>query len=235
MPFDFIALQHYSISYTDLFNEINSHKILDDSNIQTEYLLLWMNKLYDLDKFITGQLSTEKSIKEMQMKLGPQREIFQSEINFNCARILLHFRVSFANQIIAPYKSQSQHIPVEEFLKKDSEFKWTPVDTNISSYSSATDPIIIVPFLNKQHKYLIIDGNHRLTYKTQNNTGNVEAIIISEQTVLDFSLFSSGFDKYYYIMNNEIDRMAYQTKHSGAKAYDLVQKSYLKEGILQLC
>lgn len=234
MPFDFRNFHHYSINYSDLFNELNSIKIVNDLSIQTGYLLAWLKKLSDLDEIITNQLNTQQSIFEMQLKLQSEKEIFQCEINYSNMKIFLHFRVSIANEIILPFKSKSQLIPTNEFMRKDSDFKWTPVDTNVNSYSDANEPIIIVPLLNGIQRYLVIDGNHRLTYKTQHNIENINAIVISERTVIEQSLFSSVFDKYYYIMNNELERMAYQTLLNEVNADELVKKSYLYSGKLGL-
>jgi hypothetical protein len=33
--------------------------------------------------------------------------------------------------------------------------------------------------MNGIHRYLVIDGNHRLTYKAQHNIENINAIVIS--------------------------------------------------------
>lgn len=233
MPFDFTTYKHYTINYVNFFNQLNSKKILNDSSIQTEYLLYWIKILNDDDKFITNQLSTQESIFYMRLQLQSQREVFQTEINNAGNKILLHFRVSYANEVIARYKNKSQKIPVNEFVKRNSEFKWNPVSTNVDCYSTCNDPIIIVPFFNLQHKYLVIDGNHRLTYKVKHSIDEIEAIIISEHTVIEFSLFSSGFDKHLYIMNNEIDRMSYLTNYENANALNLIQKSYFKDGVFK--
>jgi hypothetical protein len=232
MPFDFKKFQHYSINYSELFAQLNSKKILNDSNIQANYLLLWLKYLSSYDQNNTNKLNDQRSIIEMQLKLQSEREIFQCEINYTGMKILLHFRISIANEILLPFKSQSQLIPVDEFISDDSEFKWTPVDTNVDSYLYTDDPIIIVPFLNGTYNYLVIDGNHRLTSKIKHNKENINAIVISEQTVIEQSLFSSGFDKYYYIMNNELERMAYQTHIKKINANEIVQKSFLNGGCI---
>lgn len=44
MPFDFKNLHHYSINYSDLFNEINSIKIVNDLSIQTGIFISMVEK-----------------------------------------------------------------------------------------------------------------------------------------------------------------------------------------------
>lgn len=230
MPFDFLNFHPYSINYLKLFDEINSETILSDKNIQIEYIKIWMKTLEDHDNIIKNQLKTTESISKLSLLLQSEPEIFQLPINHQGNEILLHFRVSIANKIISEYKSESQFIPLDEFVQEDSKIKWTPVNINVDSSSNSKEPIIIVPFLVNQYHYLVIDGNHRLTYKAKNNINDIHALIISEQTVIENSLFSSSFDKFYYIMHNELNHMANETYYKKANALELVQKSYLKDG-----
>lgn len=230
MPFDFINKRHYSINYSNLFDELNSQKILSDEKLQIQHLKTWMNKLDDCDNIIKNQLNTKESILKLSLLLESEPEIFQLPIYYQSNEILLHFRVSIANEIISKFKSKSQFISLTEFIEENREINWTPVNKNVDVYSNSKEPIIMVPFLFNQYNYLVIDGNHRLTYKTKNNINDVHALIISEQTVIEHSLFSSGFDKFYYIMINEINHMANATHFKKANALQLVQKSYLKDG-----
>lgn len=230
MPFDFINFRHYSINYSDLFNDINSKIILSDTTVQIQYLKRWMKELKDCDDILKTQLNTPESISKIRLLLRLEPEIFQLPIYFQNNKILIHFRATIANKIISNDKDKSEYIPISEFIQSNSLFKWNPVNTNVDSYSSSNEPIIIVPFLDRQYNYLVIDGNHRLTYKAKNNIDGIHALIISEQSVIELSLFSSGFDKLYYIMHNELNHMANETHYKKANALQLVQKSYLKDG-----
>lgn len=229
MPFDFGRYQHYSINYTELFNEINTQNIFNDLNIQNQYLKLWKSALENHDKLITDQLNTKKSISELIILLHSEQEVFQLPINYSNTKVFLHFRASITNQIISIEKPKGHFIALKEFIKKDRYINWTPVD-NVDSYSNAKDPIILVPFLINQYSCLVIDGNHRLTYKTKNNIDDIHALNLAEQSVIERELFSSSFDKFYYIMHNEINYMCNATLREKANALQLVQKSYLNGG-----
>lgn len=230
MPFDFTTYKPYSVNYEGMFNEINSKQILDDSYVQTHYLKRWREVLEKHDDIVTKQLSTPKAILEMQKLLQSEPEVFQIPMNFTNTEILIHFRVSIANKLIKNSKSAAQHIPLDEFTREDGAIKWTPVDTNVDKYANSKDPIIAVPFLNNKFNTLVIDGNHRLTYKTKNNIDDIRALIISEESVIDHLLFASSFDMYYYIMHNELNHMANATHRQNAKAMEIVHKSYLTDG-----
>ncbi|WP_160692576.1 hypothetical protein [Clostridium sp. C2-6-12] len=226
MPFNFTSYKHYSVNYSNLFDELNSNKFLNDSTIQSKYLESWINTLKNSDNIITEQLKTPDSIKNLIVLLSSEPEIFQLPITYGDNELFIHFRASIANQII-PSGTKGEHIPLNEFTKSNSSIHWTPVDENVDSYSDSKEPIIMVPFLNGQHNSLVIDGNHRVTYNVKNNIDNITEIIISEQSVIDFSLFSSGFDKMLYIMHNELNHMANATHRENANAIDLIKKSYL--------
>lgn len=226
MPFDFINCKHYTIDYSDLFNELNSKRYLKDSNVQNKYLEVWIKTLMNYDRNITEQLKTKESIINMISLLQSEPEIFPYQMNYGKNEILIHFRVSIANELISS-EGKGEFVPIDEFVKEDRLIHWSPVNENVNSYSDANDPIIIVPFLHSNRSFIVIDGNHRVTYKVKNKINSISAVTISEQTVIEWSLFSSGFDKMFYIMWNEINHMAYATATENIDAMELVNKSYL--------
>lgn len=235
MPFDFCNYKHYSVNYLSLFNELNSNKILSDKNLQIEFLRSWMKHLKHADDTITNELKTQESIIKLRLLLQSEREIFQIPMYHQNNKIFIHFRVSIANQIMQEQQVSGEFIPLNEFTNKDGDIRWTPVETNVQSYSNPKKPILMVPFFNGQCNLLVIDGNHRLTSKLKYNINDVHALTISEQAVIECSLFSSGFDKLYYIMNNELCRMINETNSEMTDPIELVRKSYLNGGTFKFC
>lgn len=230
MPFDFAKYKHYSINYTSLFNVLNSYNIISDKNLQAQYLKSWMSTLINSDNIITNELKTQESILRLQKLLQTERQIFRFPLNHQNNEIILNFRASIANQTISDHKMKGSFVPLDNFVLKNSIINWTPVDTNVDSYSNSKEPIIMVPFLNGKDTFLVIDGNHRITYKTKHNINDIQAMIFSEKSVIDFDLFSSEFDKLYYIMHNELNHMSKETHNKMEDPNQLVQKSYLNGG-----
>lgn len=227
MPFDFIGYKPYSINYNSFFNELNLNRIFNDKNVQGQYLSRWMDVLKNHDSNLVKQLSTKEAIIEYRIKIQNEPEIFQLPITFSNNNILLHFRTSIANILSADYRTKSQLVPLEEFTRADGIIHWTPVNSNVDDYSKANNPILIVPYLNGKINYLVVDGNHRLTYKTQHNINQIYALIISEKSIIENSLFSSSFDKFYYIFNNEINHIGNETASGKYSDMQLMQKSFL--------
>ncbi|MGL4572018.1 MAG: hypothetical protein ACRCVJ_13245 [Clostridium sp.] len=232
MPFNFSNFQHYSIDYTNLFNTLNSYNIFDNKELQTQYLKNWMHVLKEHDKILTEQLASKEDINKLILNLQSEPEIFQLPLHHESNTIFIHFRASIANLIIKHNKleSMAQHIDIHEFTKKDSKICWNPVNENVDRYVNSKGPIIMVPFYNGHHENLVIDGNHRITYKTKNNVNDIKALILAEQTTIGNSIFSSSFDKFYYIMHNEISHMVNEYHDKKTNVFELVRKSYLNEG-----
>lgn len=236
MPFDFVNRRHYSVDYEKLLDELNCHEFLNDKYVQSEYFKRWIETLMNADKVITEELKTKESILKISLLLESEPEIFQMPMHHKNNDILIHFRVSFTNRIVSEEQKESggQLIDINEFTDKDASINWTPVEENIDSYANTKEPIIMIPFLTGRYRNLVIDGNHRLTYKVKNNINDIHALIISEQSVIEQSLFSSEFDKLYYIMCNELSRMYDETHSKNTNAIELVQRSYLVDGKLKL-
>ncbi|WP_252238317.1 hypothetical protein [Clostridium sp. VAP51] len=232
MPFDFKNLRHYSIDYGKLFEEFNSHRFVNDKHIQIEYLKAWFKVLMDADKVITEQLKTKESIIQLSQLLRSEPEIFKIPMYHKSNTIFIQFRATIANEIIPEEdkKNKYEFIDINEFVKKNSKICWNPVKENVDSYAEAKDPILMVPFLSGTYTKLVIDGNHRLTYKVKNNVNDIHALLISERTVIEQSLFSGTFDKLYYIMHNELNYMKIETDTKNTNAMELMNKSYLVDG-----
>ena len=231
MPFDFCSYRHYSINYSKLFDDINSKEILNNKVIQTELIKRWMESLESEDKTLSNQLKTKEDISRISLLLQSEPEVFQIPMYHKDNTILLHFRASIANQIFSKEYEKAELIDLNEFIKENSSIMWTPAEANDKSRLDSQNPIIMVPFISGQYRALVIDGNHRLTNMVKHNINNVHALYASEQTVIECKLFSSGFDKLYYIMNNELCYMANETYiNKNVDPLKLAQKSYLNGG-----
>lgn len=104
---------------------------------------------------------------------------------------------------------------------------WTKVEENVESYAGNNQPIIAVPYFSGKNNLLVIDGNHRLTYSVKHNASGVRTLIISEQSTIEQQIFSSSFDKMFYIFNNELVRFGNKTAEGYRDDFGMIQKSYL--------
>ncbi|MCO7125132.1 hypothetical protein NIE88_05000 [Sporolactobacillus shoreicorticis] len=227
MPFDYVNFRIYEIDYHKFFNEIKSKKILLDNKLQEIYLRRWVGKLRKHDEILKKQFSTKSLVEDYISKVQNEREIFQLPTNWGINKVLIHFRVSIANQLVKNYYPQSQMIPITEFQGGNQSIYWTKVTGDTKKYAGSNNPIIVVPYFSNGYHYLVIDGNHRITYKLKHNTQKIATLFISEYTVIEEHLFSSSFDELFYIFNNELVRFASASIERNYSAEQLFNKSYL--------
>ncbi len=227
MPFDFMKNKVYTINYDEIFNEIMEKKILSRVDIQTDYLRQWMLTLKKHDSILIKQFNSKKAIMDYLVKVQSEPEIFQLPIHWKCGTTYLHFRATIANEIVKKFYSQSAEIPMEEFEGETQCIHWTKVEGDIEEYAASTQPILAVPYFSGKNNLLVIDGNHRLTYAVKHKFSHVRTLIISEQSVIEFKIFSSSFDMMLYIFNNELIRFGNRTAEGYNDDLLQLQKSYL--------
>jgi len=235
MPFDFKNYNTYSIDYTSLFNEINAKQILYNQELQIQYLSQWLQVLKYHDEVLIKQFNNQKSIKEYILKTQNEPETFQLPINWDSTKIMLHFRVSLANELLKDFYSQSEEFLLDNFIGEKQTVYWSEVKDNVDKYFAATAPVIIVPFLAGKTSLLVIDGNHRITYKKRYNISKITTLIMAEQSVIETKIFSSSFDEYYYIFHNEVNRIEHELKNGTSSEMELINKSFLMGKGYQFC
>ncbi len=228
MPFNFTTMKHYKIDYNKLFNETNSQEILDDKFLQGQLISAWMSILKNEDDVLTKQLSSKKSMDEIRSLMIKEPEMFQLPMHHKENDIYLHFRIHALNNWINDDKDQSTDADLSEFTA--GNINWFPVNLYKGYRPNFDNPIVMIPFHNNQHHFLVIDGNHRLTYCTKNNIKKIKAICLAEQSIAESYMFASGFDKFYYIFMNEMNHMANATHYEKQSAPTLINKSFLKNG-----
>lgn len=227
MPFDFRNYKTYNIDYPALFDEINAKKIFSNRELQIQYISKWLQVLIHYDEILLKQFYDQNSIKEYILKMQNEPEIFQLPINWDSTNIMLHFRVSIANELLKDFHSQSEELFLEDFIGEKQTVYWSEVEDNVEKYFAANEPVIIVPFLSGKTSLLVIDGNHRITYKKRHNITIIPSLIMTEHLVIETKIFSSSFDEYYYIFHNEVNRIENELRNGTTSEAELINKSFL--------
>ena len=168
---------------------------------------------------------------QLRILMIKEPELFQLPIHHVDNNIFLHFRISNINEWTNAYREDSQELEISEFV--NSNINWFPVDIDDNFKLTNIDPIIMIPFHNNEYNYLVIDGNHRLSYHIKKNMKSIKVINIAEVSVTESNIFASGFDKYYYIFMNELNHMARGTHYFKKNAIELMYTSFLTDGKLK--
>ncbi|XZH53327.1 hypothetical protein ACSW8Q_17565 (plasmid) [Clostridium perfringens] len=226
MPFDFVANKKYKINYDSLFEEFNSQKILNNKVIQEKFLMLWFKYLREADELLLKSIEEkENKIKLKKLRISDV-EIFKQTIHYKNNIISMHFNVSKINSNISnEFKNSFQIFDGKKFLENDRNVHWTDVVLD-KNYKPSNEPVLVVEFPCFNRRYLVIDGNHRISYAIKNNK-TVKVLGLSVINLIDNEYFLSSFDMLYYIMINELNYMYNETISKNIDATYIIQKSFL--------
>lgn len=133
--------------------------------------------------------------------IGNQK-IFWESIFIGSSEMRFHFDIDKA--INFAYNQQSQELPLNMFTTKktqnsDAFIKYTiPSTLNfVNEYSACEKPIILVSLLHCGLRYLVIDGNHRVSARKKQNIPSINGILLPPDCTEQ--LFYSNFEKAIYI------------------------------------
>ena len=205
MPDVSLYPEPYAVDYSGLLNEINKLEILSSAQLQTEYLRRWLDYLSYLDKTTVSELRRCSIIDCGFRKAGQRVEIMQKHIFFGDVDLFVHFRTDDALKLIAEgvVSGEEGDLSCLDFIDDNRVISWTPIERMVTRDEITSEPIIVVPFHNYHFLFLVIDGNHRVTYHVQNNIETINSLMLHPQTLVDRNLFPSEFDKAIYIFLEE--------------------------------
>lgn len=233
MPFNFPKLTKYSIDYSKLLQHFSTLPILSNSKLQKTFIENWLKELKTHDKVLVDSLNSPEKIKNHAGKslAYNELEVFQQSLTMGDVEVFIHFRVSALLQIINMHGPvEGIKIPSTEFTNEKTKFLWDPVETD-PTYPINNEPILIVPFLNGQYNFLVIDRNHRVSSGVKAKFNYIETLTLAEHSVIDLEIFSSGFDKLLYIFFNEMSHLANKRHRENLSDNELLKLSYLNNGI----
>lgn len=229
MPVNYLEHKIYSVDYNSLYCELMERQFLDNMELQSQYLKSWIKLFQQCDEQEVEQYS-DKSLTPLYLKENSESpEKYMLEIIFNSGTIGIFFKVSRILQFLNSVKDINnaiQYIPIDEFLKSNTNIKWDLTD---SCSRIKNSPIVLVPFtIDRFIKYDVIDGNHRLTAWKNNGRKDIPCIILNGQLLIDLNMFCSSFSKFMYIFQNEIVALGTYTSRDHINSNLLMNKIYFK-------
>ena len=198
------------LNAASLFNEI--------MNNYSKYSRLSNFKAY-LEKWCSVMLDTFKAEEKKEFVFKGLEQYYTEVIIPNC-EIRIHFCISDAKKYICNYDCQS--IPLSAFATFDSyvaTVKYTEINCdNGFDYSTCSEPIIAIEYPKDGFNYLVIDGNHRLSFLSKNNIKrSVDVILLSLKDTLN--LIHSEFEKSVYLFLFESAHIEECINDSATKYY----------------
>lgn len=234
MPVDFMSDKIYKVDYTAWKRELSQMPIFDSGEVQKIYLDKWMEILKSQDGFACRDYNNPKMKMLMLKEKMEAPENFQIPVNYETNTMFIHFRVSRIIQMIEQSGASLDNainIDIKEFTDKNMRINWTPT-TDIVKIK--TQPIIIAPLtVDKFYQWLVIDGNHRITHAIAEREKSVKAFSLDPNALVEGNLFSTGFDKFLYIFQNEMIALASYIHRDGYSDEEAIKLAYFCSGKVQ--
>lgn len=234
MPVDFMSDKIYKVDYTAWKRELSQRPIFDSGEVQKIYLDKWMEILKAQDGFACRDYNNPKMKMLMLKEKMEAPENFQIPVNYETNTMFIHFRVSRIIQMIEQSGvslDNAINIDIKEFTDKNMRINWTPT-TDIVKIK--TQPIIIAPLtVGKFYQWLVIDGNHRITHAIAEREKSVKAFSLDPNALVEGNLFSTGFDKFLYIFQNEMIALASYIHRDGYSDEEAIKLAYFCSGKVQ--
>ena len=234
MPVDFMSDKIYKVDYTAWKRELSQMPIFDSGEVQKIYLDKWMEILKAQDGFACRDYNNPKMKMLMLKEKMEAPENFQIPVNYETNTMFIHFRVSRIIQMIEQSGASLDNainIDIKEFTDKNMRINWTPT-TDIVKLK--TQPIIIAPLtVDKFYQWLVIDGNHRITHAIAEREKSVKAFSLDPNALVEGNLFSTGFDKFLYIFQNEMIALASYIHRDGYSDEEAIKLAYFCSGKVQ--
>lgn len=234
MPVDFMSDKIYKVDYTAWKRELSQMPIFDSGEVQKIYLDKWMEILKAQDGFACRDYNNPKMKMLMLKEKMEAPENFQIPVNYETNTMFIHFRVSRIIQMIEQSGASLDNainIDIKEFTDKNMRINWTPT-TDIVKIK--TQPIIFAPLtVDKFYQWLVIDGNHRITHAIAEREKSVKAFSLDPNALVEGNLFSTGFDKFLYIFQNEMIALASYIHRDGYSDEEAIKLAYFCSGKVQ--
>lgn len=234
MPVDFMSDKIYKVDYTAWKRELSQMPIFDSGEVQKIYLDKWMEILKAQDGFACRDYNNPKMKMLMLKEKMEAPENFQIPVNYETNTMFIHFRVSRIIQMIEQSGASLDNainIDIKEFTDKNMRINWTPTTDIVKT---KTQPIIIAPLtVDKFYQWLVIDGNHRITHAIAEREKSVKAFSLDPNALVEGNLFSTGFDKFLYIFQNEMIALASYIHRDGYSDEEAIKLAYFCSGKVQ--
>lgn len=227
MPINYLTNEHYVIDYEGLYHELMERCFLKNVRLQSDYLKLWLSELKRNDEIEVEQFKDKDFRKRMLKENSEAPEKYMMEIKYKVGTINIFFRVSRLLEAMGDVpENMVQYIDSNEFTKDNRCIKW---DRAKVMGAVKTSPIILAPMtIDEYVKFIVIDGNHRLTSWIDNKKENIPCCIMDGQALIDNNMFCSSFSKLMYIFQNEIVALATYAMRDNINEVVLMNRSYFK-------
>lgn len=234
MPVDYMSDKIYKIDYVAWKRELSQMPIFNSRKIQKSYLDKWIKILKTQDDLACKDYKEPRSKMLMSKERMEASEIFQIPIIYKTNTVYIDFRVSCIIQMMEQSENlldNTRAIDIKEFTDKNIRINWTPT---IDIVEIKKLPIIMVPLtVDKFYKWLVIDGNHRITHAIEKKEKSIKALLLPPDVLIERDFFSTEFDRFLYVFQNEMVALASYIHMYGYSDKQAIKLAYFYSGNVQ--
>ncbi|WP_368487158.1 hypothetical protein [Spiroplasma sp. DGKH1] len=229
MPVNFEKYETYSINYKSLYNFLKVQPILYYKQNTKKYLKKWIKVLKFLDYKTTKKFKKDNSnfIKDANNNL--KYETFLQTFTFNNnIKILINYRIDLIEDFLTKYNllNNWNEIDIDLFKTNESIISWTLVES-LTQQPIQKKPIYLAKFNDGIKKWILIDGNFRISHIINSRQKTIKAYLLTENFMLRNNIFLSKFDKYLYAFINEMQTFQELWKIKHVPDKKLIKNSFL--------
>ena len=201
-------INKYDFDFNSFYNSVISHPTF---NNKQSYINKWFNILSKVD--CINELYNVESLNYPYEFYFP---IFEQEFYF-------HFNIEKITKMIK--KHPFKYMPLYKNIKyfKNNFIAYTYEEYN-ELHIASIRPIIIVPMMQTNSDFLVIDGNHRVSAKIDNNFKRILCVIYTPNHNYDFYY---QIDYIMWLFINEINHYSEQVIKYNADIDKLIKKSVI--------
>lgn len=151
------------------------------------------------------------------------KQIFTWDVTYGNVNVQYIYQISVLKKLAHKY-FQVKNIEMKEFTIPFSQIQYTETEF-IGDLGKSDEPIIIIPFATDSHKkYLVVDGNHRVTAKISQREKFIKAYILNQEAA-SYSLFTN-FQRTLYLFLSEVAYIELHLSHLNSFTFDSVYTNY---------
>lgn len=224
MPVDLSNNKEYKIDLNAIFDTVDSFDIFRDKNFQCRYIQKWIERLKKQDDIDMKNRVAQKY----------SGKYFNYPVNFPNLKVFINFDITAVDKFYNQNSSKFQRLSVpENRFRSPNGIFWTENEELVNGHTeeehtNSDFPIYIVPIYSSDISLLVIDGNHRLTFKFKHGIRSVDAILFDFHTVANNKFFVTEFDRLLWMFKADVNFIRlYRLQNPDADDNELFSYSFL--------
>lgn len=215
MAYDIGTGERYNVVFDEIESSLRMNLL--DFQYQNEWINGWMNVLKKAEQY------TDAQIQYIEQNNISFYKPFRETLEFNSFTFCFGFSIPRANRFIKDSKPNIITILLKDICNGSFGLKWTPTIDDWKSYVYNDEPVMFTDFPAHANKYLLIDGNHRLTAKASTKQDRIKSFYIPCHEIINYRVLPMKIDETMYRLfldAHNISNLIQENKYTHRQIFD---------------